>query len=290
MSTLARLSNSIHTALRSHLWGREAAGPPPMDYWHLSRTPFASLLFLLPILMLYEAGLYFAGQQADQLRNGADLWLRQFFDQMTSLLGLPNAGPFLLPALLVVVLLVWQWRSRSSWQFKADTGLGMASESLLFAFCLLLMAQSQRAFLEQDRWLLQTVPTPSTDLWPQALSYLGAGLYEEVLFRLLLLPALFAIFRLVRLSRHWAIILAVIVSSALFAIAHYIAPTDFFATTNIWHLLQTRYTHSPGEPLGLLFRLAAGFVFALLMLYRGIGITIGAHTAYDLMVGILINS
>ncbi len=252
-------------------------------------------MFVLPILVLYEVGLAFAGKQADSLRNGADLWLRQAFEQLTMLCGLPTAGPFLLPALLIFVLLAWQWRSGCSWRFKADTGLGMASESLLFAFSLLLLAQSQRAFLEQDVWLLRinkTIEAPSlmTDFWPQALTYLGAGLYEEVLFRLLLLPTLFAIFRLLWLSRTWAIVLSVVLTSGLFALAHYISPMDLMATSDPWQLLQTRYDSTPGEPLGLLFRLGAGLVFGLLMLYRGIGITIGTHTAYDLMVGVLINT
>ena len=46
------------------------------DYWHQSRRPLASLAFMTPLLVLYELGVLLLGSHA--VRNGADVWLRQF--------------------------------------------------------------------------------------------------------------------------------------------------------------------------------------------------------------------
>ena len=47
-------------------------------YWAESRRPFASLVFILPMLLAYEVGLLWLGSGG--LRNGADVWLRQVLD------------------------------------------------------------------------------------------------------------------------------------------------------------------------------------------------------------------
>ncbi len=105
----------------------------------------------------------------------------------------------------------------------------------------------------------------------KAVTYVGAGIYEEVLFRLCLLPACFGLFRLLQLNTTWAAVLAVISTSLMFAIAHHVGPT--------------------GEAFRLFpftFRLVAGLFFAALFVLRGFGITVGTHAAYDLLVGLLL--
>ena len=61
-----------------------------------------------------------------------------------------------------------------------------------------------------------------------------------------------------------------VVSSLLFAAAHYVGPLgDTFAV----------YSFT--------FRFLAGVFFAVLLLIRGFGIAAGTHAAYDLLVGVL---
>ncbi|WP_375154909.1 CPBP family glutamic-type intramembrane protease [Stratiformator vulcanicus] len=111
----------------------------------------------------------------------------------------------------------------------------------------------------------------SATILPRALAFVGAGIYEEVLFRLLLLPAFYLGFRAMQAGVLGSTILAVLASSLAFSLAHYVGPA--------------------GEsivPFTFLFRTLAGIFFATLFFARGFGITVGAHAVYDLIVGVLL--
>ena len=72
------------------------------DYWSLTRRPLTCLLYLLPMLVLYEVGiLWVGGRNTDPFRNGADFWMRGWLSQ----LGLTQA--LLLPVLVVIGLMIW---------------------------------------------------------------------------------------------------------------------------------------------------------------------------------------
>src|SRR5262249_1754553 len=102
------------------------------------------------------------------------------------------------------------------------------------------------------------------------IAFVGAGIYEEVLFRLLLLSGLAGLFRLADLPRVIGLPLAAVASALLFAAAHHVGPNG-----------------EAFEGYGFLFRTLAGLYFALLYQLRGFGIAVGAHASYDLLVGLL---
>ncbi|HLJ11516.1 MAG TPA: CPBP family intramembrane glutamic endopeptidase [Planctomycetaceae bacterium] len=243
------------------------------EYWVLARQPLHCLLFLLPLLATYEVGVCLAaGAGNDAARNGADYWMR---------IGLKLAGlqhPFLLPLGVIGLLAIWQIAGHYQWKPSAATLFGMLAESVLFGVCLVILGQLQdlafRTQLAQgapaQRVLLEGISTQPGVL-PRAVSYVGAGVYEEVLFRLCLLPILYGLFRTILIPRQAAIVLSVLATSLLFSAAHYVGPAaDQFA------------------PFSFVFRATAGLVFAMLFVFRGFGITVGSHAAYDLLVGILI--
>lgn len=238
--------------------------PLVLDYWAQARQPLACLIFLAPLLITYELGVVLVGgPNTDVLRNGADYWMRNWLFQA----GLGHA--LLLPLLVVVLLLGWQIVGKFPWRCSMDTFLGMSAESLLFAFCLVVAGQMQGAMFQN--WLqldLQLASEYQPVLTP-LITYVGAGVYEEVLFRLCLLPACYGLFRLSRLSPKWSTLMAVLFTSLIFSFAHYIgASGDDF----------TLFSFS--------FRTLAGIFFAGLFVLRGFGITVGCHAAYDLIVGI----
>jgi membrane protease YdiL (CAAX protease family) len=97
---------------------------------------------------------------------------------------------------------------------------------------------------------------------------LGAGLYEELLFRVVIVALLANGFRvLFGAGRVWSGIAATIIGAILFSTFHYIGPL--------------------GEPLRLesfVFRALAGLAFSALYLTRGFGITAWTHALYDVAV------
>jgi hypothetical protein len=244
---------------------------PKQDYWVLARQPLHCLLFLIPLLATYEIGVGLAASGAgDAARNGADYWMRS---------GLHLVGfkhPLLLPFVVVGLLAAWQIVGRFRWRPSAATLLGMLAESLLFGACLVVVGQLQDLAFRSHLGKLahsahRAIPLAQSVSLPRALSYLGAGVYEEVLFRLCLIPLCYAFLRGLWVPRKPAMLLSVLTTSLLFSAAHYVGPAaDQFTL------------------FSFVFRATAGVFFAILFVLRGFGITVGSHAAYDLIVGILI--
>lgn len=236
--------------------------PTPMvnsDYWRESRQPLASLLFISPLLIIYEIGILILG--TDAARNGVDVWLRTFLDWV----GLGQY--FLLPLLTVGILLGWQHTTRQPWRVSSTVLCGMAVECALLAICLRVILQLQSVMMHIAP--SGTILSASSQL-SGLIMFLGAGIYEELLFRLILLTASVWLLRRFGLSRGMSIAVAVVATSLLFSAAHYFGPygerIDLF---------------------GFSFRFVAGLFFCALFVYRGFGIAAGAHAGYDILIGVL---
>jgi hypothetical protein len=248
------------------------------NYWTATRHPWGCVLFVLPLLAIYEIGLFALGQY--DLRNGADVWLRAALNEI----GIsPIYGA---PCLLVFVLLAWGLVRREGRPTdKVGVWVGMTGESA--AYALLLLGLSQGLWLLLMRAddvlgqpsnriaLLQFSADPERGpepMWGQIVSFLGAGIYEETLFRLLLFAGLVRLFAWSDSNTSpTAILLAAFASALLFAGAHHVGPH--------------------GDPFNVYvmsFRTFAGLYFAALYQARGFGIAVGAHAGYDVLVGLIL--
>lgn len=235
-------------------------------YYTATRHPWPCLLFLLPLLLLYEAGIiWLGGARPEVLRNGADTWLRWGFESF----GLAQLyGP---PALIVFVFLAWSWRERHCRPYNPlGVWTGMFFESALFALGLWGLSRGLGPFLESVGIRLSASP-PIDPTLTRLITFVGAGIYEEVLFRLVLFSGLSWL--MIRFDMHplLAFLSAGAVSATVFAAAHNLGPY--------------------GEPFNgfvFLFRALAGFYFAVLYALRGFGIAVGAHAGYDVLVGVLV--
>ncbi len=228
-------------------------------YWADSRRPFSSLAFIVPMLLAYEAGVLWLGPGG--LRNGADVWLRQLLDN----LGFTHF--LLLPVLTCGILLGWHHLRREQWRVGWIVLYGMLVESLVLGCGLMVIAhvQSSVLFLGQDQGKLSHL-----------IAYFGAGIYEEMLFRLMLVPALAAVCRFVGASRGPSFVCAVVAASLLFAAAHY--QLDFSIGT--WRVGISVGDHFSW--MSFFFRVSAGAFFSALFLYRGFGVAAGTHACYDI--------
>jgi len=247
------------------------------DYWRESRRPLVSLVFVSPLLVGYEAGILILGPAA--MRNGAEVWLR-------SLLDVFGFGQyFLLPVLTVGLLLGWHHLTRDRWYVPTQVLPGMAGECTSLALVLVLIAYAQGAIFGSlsstaaiglpDYHALFSPPTglfanSFTQFFRRLIGFFGAGIYEEVLFRLMLLTGLVSIFHICGAPPLRAVWGAIAVSSLLFSLAHYVGPQG-----------------DPFTFFSFLFRFIAGAFFAVLFVKRGFGIAAGTHALYDIIVGLL---
>jgi hypothetical protein len=233
------------------------------QYFSSTRHPWSSFLFLVPLLTAYEGGvLWLGGDQAARLRNGADAWLRWALE----IFGAGHA--LAAPAFVAAMLLVWSW-----WRWADRPGdpvrtwFGMAFESIAFAFLLWQTSQNFGPVIERfDIKLAITVPTGRA---AQILTFIGAGIYEEVLFRLGLFVGAYAILRCLQLPVLVSLALAAAGAAAAFAAAHHVGPYGEAMNPHVF-----------------LFRALAGLYFTLLFIGRGFGIAVGAHAGYDILVGV----
>jgi CAAX prenyl protease-like protein len=234
-----------------------------VTYLNATRHPWAALLFLGPLLAAYEGGvLWHGGDRAERLRNGADAWMRWGLDVF-------GAGHVLAaPLIVLVVLLVWTWWR---WEDRPDDPatlfFGTLFESCLFAFLLWQFSRNFGLIVSGLGIPLQI--TVQTQPLAKILTFIGAGIYEEVLFRLGLFAGLYGLLRVLRLPKLIAVSLAALAAAAAFAAAHHVGPY--------------------GEPVRadfVVFRALAGLYFTLLFVLRGFGIAVGAHAGYDVLVGV----
>jgi membrane protease YdiL (CAAX protease family) len=97
---------------------------------------------------------------------------------------------------------------------------------------------------------------------------LGAGVYEESVFRLGLLSGVaFVLENVVRIARWAALLGALVLSSVVFSAMHHLPPY--------------------GDPLVLgpfVFRVLAGIFFGLLFWRRGFAVAVYTHAFYDIFV------
>jgi membrane protease YdiL (CAAX protease family) len=238
-----------------------------MSYWKATRHPGPCLLFVAPLLIAYEIGvLSLGGGQAPTLRNGADAWLRDGLATLS--LTHPVAGPLL----VLLILTGWFVRHRDTVPEDAPSiCLGMAIESIGGALLLWGLSRLYAPLLDTIGLTLLTGESPplNTAALGQVVTYIGAGIYEEVVFRLALFSLLKAVLNSAQVGGRLAILLAAVASAGLFAAAHHIGPHG-----------------EPVDGFNFLFRLLAGLYFTAIFQLRGFGIAVGAHACYDVLVGV----
>jgi hypothetical protein len=232
-------------------------------YWETSRSHRYSLLFALPLLLLYELLELAAPIRASGgvIRNGADVILTGLF---TAMLG--PRGPLVFMALVIGGALTLIWRDRSGGPIRARVFALMFGESVVLALLFGLVVGTATVQLLGPLRSLAAGGVPESALSRLTLS-LGAGLYEELLFRVVLVALLSNGLRLLGLSRLVAGVIATVVGALLFSAFHYIGPM--------------------GDALELqsfVFRALAGLAFSALYLTRGFGITAWTHALYDVAV------
>lgn len=233
------------------------------SYWSQSRSHRYSLLFALPLLLVYELleAVSPVRMQGGVVRNGADVVLTDLF---MYLLG--PRGPLVFMAMVIGVSLWLIRRDRSAGQVRASVFIAMLGEAVMLALVFGLVVGTATVRLLGPLRAMAAGGIGGTSLERLTLS-LGAGLYEELLFRVVIVALLSNAFRLTGIGRLPAGVAATVIGAMLFSAFHYLGAL--------------------GEPFKLesfIFRAIAGLAFSALYLTRGFGITAWTHALYDVAV------
>jgi hypothetical protein len=232
---------------------------PSTQYFNASRLPWPSLLFLLPLMCLYEVGtraFAFDPVRHTEVRIIAFNLMQDFFHFF-------GAYGRHLPALAVVgILLSWHVARNDPWKFAPSLLPKMAGESAFLGLPVILLSALCAHHLP--------LSSPAVGDWKTLVVLsVGAGIYEELLFRMIgftLLTLLFV--DILKLRKTHATVLIVLIPAVLFSAYHYLGHEHF--------TLQS-----------LVFRTLAGIYFGIIFLHRGFGITAGSHAAYDVFIVLL---
>lgn len=236
------------------------------DYFRLTRSLTYSLIFTAPLLLLYEVGAaLLAKQDEGALRNGADVLLRSLLASG----GIHGTAAFTGVLLIVALVLIWVERRRRRIPLRAAPFVGMAAESLLYAMFFGTVVGTLTAWMlgGYTRLSAGEGPVSGLSLHEGIVLSLGAGVYEELVFRVLLVGGLWGVFRSSGLGSRQSGAFAAVLAALLFSAFHYVGPYG-----------------DPWEVPSFLFRFLAGLAFSVLFLVRGFGITSWTHALYDVLL------
>ena len=233
------------------------------QYLTVSKSPLYSFIFTLPLFLLYEVGIFLiSSRDIDQLRNGADVLMRQVLESF-GIYGMYGFGGTFLIGFLIAF--IRQKKNLRTSEIESRFLLIMFFESIVWATLLVIMMIKIPTFLSlsNEDHLIQLVVLA-----------IGAGIYEEFVFRVLLISGLAILFGLIfNWGEFGKTFLSVIISSAIFSIFH------FFGS----------YGDTFSFPL-FFVRFFAGIFLAMIYIFRGFGITAYAHSIYDLFVLVYITT
>src|SRR2546427_7587828 len=223
----------------------------PSSYGQVRRAPRYSLLFALPLLLFYQLLAVLLAHGERSIRNGADVILQSWCPPVAG-----GGGPPLFMVCLIgagLWLVMRDLRAHGS-RLRGGVFAAMLGESIALALIFGFVVGSVTSGV---LGMLQTLALPGgrgheMDWWTRLMVSLGAGIYEELLFRVLLVGALAAAARaLLGWRPLTAGIAATVAGAAIFSAFHYISPYG-----DHWQL----YSFA--------FRMVAGMFFSGLSLPR----------------------
>lgn len=238
------------------------------EYWESTKHPMYAVLSVFPILVFYEIiALNINQNQEIGIRNAADVILKNIiFNELIRRINLHGLFIYGFVALLLIALIFWQGNFKKNPRFKPSFFSFMFIESLVYAVIIGPFIGTMTQLVQHNILLTQTIYALS--FAQKVMLSLGAGFYEELFFRLILLSgSAMLLIKVLHYKKFTAYLIAAVFSSVLFSAFHYIGPF--------------------GEPLefySFIFRGFAGLLFALLFYFRGFGIAVYTHTLYDLLV------
>jgi len=227
-------------------------------YFSASRNLFYSLVLIFPMLFLYELLGFINNFKTNyQIRNGADAMIRQVFSIFE-----PNSQLLYGLTLFVIFFLIgYKYRQIL---LKGEINIRflilMIVESFIWcAGLLIIMKGINTLFLANPITL---------NLLEQFYLSVGAGIWEELIFRLGLIPIFtYIISAVFRYGKSFSVILSLLFSGAIFSLFHYVG---IYGDIFTWQTF--------------ILRTFAGVFLGAVFLFRGLGISVYTHIFYDMII------
>lgn len=229
-------------------------------YFSQTNTYVYSLILIIPLIFIYESGLLivrgYSFESGDILAT--DILANELIILLFEKIGMRWEYFNIMPALLVMgTIFVLQFASQKQWKVDITNVFLVHIEYVLYAVI----------FFFSVAWIFPgsiSFQPPSSSR--HVLVAIGAGVYEEYLFRLVLLSLLmYAFEKGLKVEKQRRIYVSVVLSAVFFAGFHHILGDASFK----WEVF--------------FIRTAAGIFFGFLHLTRGYGIAAGTHAGFNLM-------
>lgn len=225
-----------------------------------SRNLLTSLVLVFPLFLIYQIGVLFTLP----MLNGADFLTTMLFRTF----GLSTQGYIAFVACVVVLFAAAVGSLGRKQRFSPKMVVPVLLESSIYALTmgsLIVLVMTKLLHISPR---LAAGGLEAQGLLTRLIMSVGAGVYEETVFRLGLLGGLVILFsRVFGLSRWISVASAFLISSALFSAVHHLPPY--------------------GDKLALgifTFRLLAGVFFGVLFWFRGFAVAVYTHALYDVYV------
>lgn len=228
------------------------------SYARDTRSNTYGFLAALPLFVAYELFLIWM-QPADgrMIRVGAEIWTKE----VLWMIGINGQLAIGFVVILIGAVILWRDR-RKNVTVRGSYILGLIAESACYAVFFALLISSFVGLV------FTVAPPVAADRITLIGLSIGAGLYEELFFRVILVSGLFFVVRGLsdmRRSRSYAV--AAIVGALLFSLVHYIGPLgDVFSLSTF------------------VFRFLFGLALNVLYVIRGFAVAAWTHALYDLML------
>ena len=229
-------------------------------YFRDTNTLLYSYLISLPLLLMYEVLIFVSQPDSSQMvRISVDVWIKSLF----SLLGHNVLSITLIVVALLGIYILYRDREKLS-TLRFSYFLTMFFEAAVYAYLLaLLISQTLETLLQA----IQVTPIESLTTLQQLALSLGAGLYEELFFRVILVSMLLFLFKYLFSKKWMAVAAAVLLAAFIFSAVHYVGAL--------------------GDPFTMgsfLFRFLFGLALNGIYIWRGFGMAAWTHALYDVMV------
>lgn len=228
--------------------------PERLRYGKETHRPLNQLLVLVPLLVLFQVG---------AARWGSDLLVPHYL--RFALLQMGMTGRFLTTGLVVAVLLGQHLTRRDPWRVSGWVGGGIVVESALWSVPLLGLSWLTRNLAPAAIRVIREETLRSM------VEAIGAGIYEEFVFRLVLLSALMLLFiDLLHLRKETFGFVSILLAALAFAALHF-SPAQ--------------WSGQQPMPWGrFVFLAVAGVWWGVLFVWRGFAVAVCSHIWWDLFV------